>query len=433
MNRNFNQLTKTIALSLILAIISGFNNPSNSQTPTPVPVEEIPCPQNLDLNQLRTTLNQRYGIFNQSLSELFTLFILRRYPINITIDTINTQDQINKLGDIYRCVLQEQDNANLGTLEQRIAIRQTITEISAILRPAENGFTEEFKTLPISNQVKVAIGFIDEQGDPRDDAPSGKDAIDLLTERLTDLNTKLSSQINSLELSSTHPLPDVNRPTSELTNLNVTMTGVGAVLFVVVLGLLLNMQKGIDKLKKDLQKKQDKLDGSNQLIGDKYAETRVTQLEARVTQLEGLPQSFVDNPSSEIGVHSQITRNDLPLAPLNVSSSSGHFERNTRASEKNGIGVSETRESFEKRWSGLVAPIVLEPASNYNFLIINDRELIPKPGSKVTETKLNTIDGLFEYQNFRSGAPFQVIQPAIVSVIPGDRWQVTQKGVLHFE
>ena len=66
-------------------------------------------------------------------------------------------------------------------------------------------------------------------------------------------------------------------------------------------------------------------------------------------------------------------------------------------------------------------------------MIINDRELIPKPGSKVTETKLNTIDGLFEYQNFRSGAPFQVIQPAIVSVIPGDRWQVTQKGVLHFE
>ena len=96
------------------------------------------------------------------------------------------------------------------------------------------------------------------------------------------------------------------------------------------------------------------------------------------------------------------------------------------------IGVSETRESFEKRWSGLNVPIVLEGASNYNFIIVSNYYLLPKPNSKITQTKLNTIDGLFEYQNFRSGAPFQVIQPAIVTAMEGDRWQVTQKGKLNF-
>ena len=143
---NFNQLTKTIALSLALAIVSGFGNDSiNAQTPTSptVQITSQSCPtQNVDLNQLKTTLNERYEIFNDSLPGLFTSL---NNPY-IKLETIKTQDQITKLGSIYQCVLEAQDNSNLGAREERIAIRQTIIDISAILTPAKNGFTEETRT-----------------------------------------------------------------------------------------------------------------------------------------------------------------------------------------------------------------------------------------------------------------------------------------------
>ena len=129
----------------------------------------------------------------------------------------------------------------------------------------------------------------------------------------------------------------------------------------------------------------------------------------------------------------QETESQNPELEREIQNLLQHYHQNPDDLERRySIGVSETRESFEKRWSGLNVPIVLEGASNYNFIIVRNYYLLPKPNSKITQTKLNTIDGLFEYQNFRSGAPFQVIQPAIVTAMEGDRWQVTQKGKLNF-
>jgi len=435
-NRNFNQLTKTIALSLILAIVSGFGNDSiNAQTPTSptVQITSQSCPtQNVDLNQLKTTLNERYEIFNDSLPGLFTSL---RDP-DTELETIRTQDQITNLGSIYQCVLEAQDNANLGTREQRIAIRQTITDISAILTPAKSGFLVQPEDLPIaSDQIKLKIGLVDEQGNPRQgDVPFGTEAIDLLDEKLTDLSQELLSQIDSLQTQTPSPLPNPNdvrqftdNPSLQL--MRGILTIVGALAIVVLLLLLRKNQQfnktstisDLDQERTDWKQSDEKLNRDIIKLNALYQElsNKYKDIQQEVFILKN--QSIPPKPDNTIALRTTQANNVSTSDPRPLEQ------------QQNGIGVSETRESFEKRWSGLVAPIVLETASNYNFLIINDRELIPKPGSKVTETKLNTIDGLFDYKNFRSGAPFQVIQPAIVSVIPGDRWQVTQKGVLHFE
>ena len=425
---NFNQLTKTIALSLALAIVSGFGNDSiNAQTPTSptVQITSQSCPtQNVDLNQLKTTLNERYEIFNDSLPGLFTSLL----NPGTELETIKTQDQITKLGSIYQCVLEAQDNANLGTREQRIAIRQTITDISAILKPAKDGFTEQTITT-LKTNLKI---------DDSNLATDNDKIINLISEiekNLNKLKGELNSQIQALE--SPTPTPTTPTPTgggesSELTDnpslqlMRGILTIVGALAIVVLLLLLrknqqLNKKSPISELDPDWKQSDEKLNRDIIKLNALYQElsNKYKDIQQEVFILKN--QSLPPKPDNTIALRTTQANNVSTSDPRPLEQ------------QQNGIGVSETRESFEKRWSGLVAPIVLEPASNYNFLIINDRELIPKPGSKVTETKLNTIDGLFEYQNFRSGAPFQVIQPAIVSVIPGDRWQVTQKGVLHFE
>ena len=437
MNRNFNQLTKTIALSLILAIVSGFGNDSiNAQTPNPSPVQSTPqsCPtENLDLNELKTTLNDKYKIFNDSLPGLFTS--LRDTATKL--DTIKTQDQITKLGSIYQCVLEAQDNANLGAREERIAIRQTITNISNILTPAkDDGFTEETR-----NTLRTNLNIVEEDGNLTTDLD---ETIDEIEENLKSLSTQLNSQIQALDNTSKDvPTGNSTNANSEVEDNNTKpptdsslfltrglLTIVAALAIVVLLLLLrknqqLNKKSPISELDPDWKQSDEKLNRDIIKLNALYQEL--------INKYQDIQQEVSMLKNQSVSVYAgQSPRTDTIALRTTQANNVSTSDPRPLEQQQNGIGVSETRESFEKRWSGLVAPIVLETASNYNFLIINDRELIPKPGSKVTETKLNTIDGLFEYQNFRSGAPFQVIQPAIVSVIPGDRWQVTQKGILQF-
>ena len=96
--------------------------------------------------------------------------------------------------------------------------------------------------------------------------------------------------------------------------------------------------------------------------------------------------------------------------------------------------VSETEDSFNARRSALNSPIVLAPASNHSFLIYRDYYMFPRPDAKITNPKLNTFEACFECENFSSGAPFQVLKPAIVFKLSvgDDRWQLQERGKLRF-
>jgi len=487
-NPNFNQLTKTIALSLILAIVSGFGNDSiNAQTPTSptVQITSQSCPtQNVDLNQLKTTLNERYNIFNDSLPGLFTSL---RNP-DTQLETIKTQDQITNLGSIYQCVLEAQDNSNLGAREERIAIRQTITNISNILKPAkDDGFTEE--TL---NTLRTNLNIVEEDGNLTTDLD---ETIDEIEENLKNLSTKLNSQIQALDNTS----KDV--PTGNSTNANSgvednntkpptdsslfltrgLLTIVGA-LAIVVLSMLL-IRKNRQPLNFD-QEKQEKKEEDKQFHQKSEKEyqnldSNYTQLEKEIAHIKSqlstanltttktsnssnlieaevadLNQKYqelaakilsIENYQKEIQdsllslgsmITAQpvitVTSDNTTLTP-EVQQILHLYHHRYRDLENSSIGVSQDPDNYSKRLSGTNIPVILVRNPNNKFLIVDDRYLVPKSGLNITTIIKQTIDDIFECQSFYASTSFKVVQPAIVDRIQDDRWQVNQKGVLQFD
>jgi len=130
-------------------------------------------------------------------------------------------------------------------------------------------------------------------------------------------------------------------------------------------------------------------------------------------------------------VHSFIPNENQLLDSLNWDQ---HYRNNPDFLEQYAQKVSEIEESFNARRSGASVAIVLAPASNHSFLIYNDYYMFPRPDSKITNPKLNTFEACFECENFSSGAPFQVLKPAIVFKLSvgDDRWQLQERGKLRF-
>jgi len=130
-------------------------------------------------------------------------------------------------------------------------------------------------------------------------------------------------------------------------------------------------------------------------------------------------------------VHSFIPNENQLLDSLNWDQ---HYRNNPDFLEQYAQKVSEIEESFNARRSGASVAIVLAPASNHSFLIYNDYYMFPRPDSKITNPKLNTFEACFECENFSSGAPFQVLKPAIVfkPSVEDDRWQLQERGKLRF-
>ena len=169
-------------------------------------------------------------------------------------------------------------------------------------------------------------------------------------------------------------------------------------------------------------------------------ERQMASINQRVDSVEHNQQSsqnnlaFSSNPNPQ-NIQSTLHPVNPTSAPLTAAPSS--TQQLTQAYNKNpgslqGIGVSETEESFNQRRSGLNVSVVLHPASNPSFLVIQDQYLVPDPKSKVTTHKLNTIEALFDCSNFRSGAEIELIEPAIVSPLSNNQWKLNQRGKLKF-
>jgi hypothetical protein len=168
----------------------------------------------------------------------------------------------------------------------------------------------------------------------------------------------------------------------------------------------------------------------------------ITLIDQRLTEINLSQRSFPQETSNHLGTSTQ-THDKLEqesalvnqVSPPSVSMSP--IEQliqtyNTSPGNLQGIGVSETEGSFNQRRSGLNVAVVLHHASNPSFFIVQDMYLVPRSGSKVTSHMLNTIEAMFDYSNFQSGAPFKLIAPAIVSPLSNNQWQLNQRGKLKF-
>jgi hypothetical protein len=102
-----------------------------------------------------------------------------------------------------------------------------------------------------------------------------------------------------------------------------------------------------------------------------------------------------------------------------------------------GIEVSETEESINNRRSGNSQPPVFANKRRGNYWILNQQGvdyLVPSKSFKINEYNYNTIKNLFECRKYQPGysQEFQLLEPAKVSAIGGERWELIKPGVIEF-
>ncbi|MGK7877633.1 MAG: hypothetical protein AB4426_31325 [Xenococcaceae cyanobacterium] len=101
------------------------------------------------------------------------------------------------------------------------------------------------------------------------------------------------------------------------------------------------------------------------------------------------------------------------------------------------IKVSATKESIEKRRLGYNYPVILEEVSNGNYWIVTDKAsdyMIPKKNLIINKPSYETVQELFELSGYQSrqSNKFDLIKPARVTPMSGDKWELMEKGKLRF-
>jgi hypothetical protein len=98
--------------------------------------------------------------------------------------------------------------------------------------------------------------------------------------------------------------------------------------------------------------------------------------------------------------------------------------------------VAETQESLNQRRSGNSDTVTLENTTQKKYWIVEEDSnyyLIPHAKIKIDEYNIKTLESLFDCINFISEySDFQFVQPAKVSQLYSESWQLEQKGKLEF-
>jgi hypothetical protein len=170
------------------------------------------------------------------------------------------------------------------------------------------------------------------------------------------------------------------------------------------------------------------------------AERSQQQTPEPLRQVESAPTAEVKTPTAPAAAESP--KETAKTAAIPQSSSSLQTLLNTYQNNPKSLTVvakvSETLESIDKRRSNPSLSPKLMEASNPAYLIVQNQEnqnqhwLLPKAGLKVNQYEFETIEGLFDCQNYQNQpTQFQVQQPASVTR-DGASWNVAEKGTIEF-
>jgi uncharacterized protein YukE len=100
------------------------------------------------------------------------------------------------------------------------------------------------------------------------------------------------------------------------------------------------------------------------------------------------------------------------------------------------IEVNITKESLENQRLGSNQYAILEHNSGGNYWILKENNydyLVPKKNVRLNQFNLITLEALFECQNYQaSSKQFNLIKPAKLTSIYGDKWQLEEMGILQF-
>jgi len=395
---------------------------------------------------------------------------------------VNSKNILKKLDSLNKELASLPKNAQTSKVMKNI--NSTISEIDKIIKPLENGLTNDKIT-----QVQKDLNFFETRNIPEKSYGSLKEITQEEIEKFTnnkikELNTQIVSLESLLNKKEVKPTPSIspqpqNSPSkakndglelnavkSSLRNLTITVIILGFILLGLIIFCiyriitLVEQQRQITNSLKSNQKFID-IDKFQIELNEIYK--RVNNFDARLKQIESSSHNKTNKTPSNYPSNYPPTSPNIPTSqprtepvsqpqppqprinqsyqPANISNTNiglvSAYNINPRSLSEQAISVSETKYTSEQRRLGENIQPILESNSRGNYWIItegNNEYLVPKANIKINEYNyVTTISTFFNCLGYSSNSPndFTLVKPAKVS-LRGEQWELIEIGELQF-
>lgn len=188
----------------------------------------------------------------------------------------------------------------------------------------------------------------------------------------------------------------------------------------------------------EINNKLNNLDKINRQIIEKIQDSNQKNIDSEVRLRELMTKQQFNQP---VNYHNSSTL-DIFNSNLNTIVDKVSQLIETYNYDKNSLSgteiatVTETEESIAQRRSGNNNKVTLGNTSQKKYWIVrenNEYYLIPHAKIKIDEFNIKTLESLFDCSNFNfEYNNFQLVQPAKVSQLSSETWQLEEKGKLEF-
>ena len=390
---------------------------------------------------------------------------------------VNSKNILKKLDNLNEELALLSKNSQTSKVVKNI--NSTISEIDKIIKPLENGLTNDRVT-----QVQKDLGFfktrkISEESYGRLKEITQEEIEKFTNNKINELNTQIVSLESLLNKKEVKPTPgispqsqkspskakndglELNAVKSSLRNLTITVIILGFILLGLIIFCiyriitLIEQQRQITNSLKSNQKFID-IDKFQIELNEIYK--RLNNFDTRLKQIE----SSSHNKTNKTPSNYPSTSPNIPISqprtepvsqpqppqprinqlyqPANISNTNiglvSAYNINPRSFSEQAITVSESNLTAQQRRLGKNIQSILESDSRGNYWIItegNDEYLVPKANMKINEHNYLTISIFFNCLGYNSNSSneFTLVKPAKV-YRRGEQWELIEVGELRF-
>jgi hypothetical protein len=391
---------------------------------------------------------------------------------------VNSKNILKKLDNLSKELASLPENTQTSKIVNNI--NSTISKIDKIIKPLENGLTNDKVT-----QVQKDLNFFTRRNISEQSygtvGPKTQEEIEIFTNsKIKELDTQIVSLESLLNKEEVKPTPGISpQPPSkakndglELTNevkeyevelntikSNLSYLTITAIISgFILLGLiglmifciyriitLIEQQRQITNYLKNNQKFID-IDEFQIELNEIY--NWVNNSDARLKQIESSSHNKTSSTSPDISTsqpHTEPVSQPQPRInqshqPANISNTNiglvSAYNINSHSLSQQAIAVSETEYTSEQRRLGKNIQYILEFDSRGNYWIItegNDEYLVPKAKMRINEHNYLTISTFFNCLGYNSNSSnnFTLVKPAKV-YRKGEQWELIEIGELQF-
>jgi hypothetical protein len=417
----------------------------------------------LNISQAFRDLKDAIKSFNDDIRE-----VVKK---NKNQDEVNSKNILKRLDNLNEELASLPENAQISKIVNNI--NSTISELDKIIKPLENGLTNDRIA-----QVQKDLGFFTTENIPERfygtvGEKTQKEIENFTNNKINELNTQIvsfESLLNKKEVKTTNAISsqpkkspskakndglELNAVKSSLRNLTITVIILGFILLGLIIFCiyriitLVEQQRQITNSLKNNQKFID-IDKFQIELNEIYK--RVNNFDARLKQIESsshnkTPSNYSstsqNSPTSQPRtepVYQPQTRIYQSYQLANISNTNiglvSAYNINPNSLSEQATIVSESNFTAQQRRLGKNIQSILESDNRGNYWIIienNDEYLVPKANMRINEHNYLTISTFFNCSGYNSNSPnnFTLVKPAKV-YRRGEQWELIEIGELQF-